>query len=142
VLETITVIQALTETRRPLRAAKFKPPPSNWLERRFPGRPSRTACIGSERIARCAPYCGAVLSRGLTLFRVVVGPLAGAAFAGVQLARFGFLASAGGAYLAFMMAEMVVGLWTRYQLEATRQRLGRLREARAAGPRHGRTRGQ
>jgi hypothetical protein len=57
-----------------------------------------------------------------TIARAVFGPLVVAVFAGVELARFGLLTAATGAYFVFSVALVVVDLWTRWQLRLARRR--------------------
>lgn len=72
-------------------------------------------------------------TRTITLravLRLLIGPLAVAAFAGVQLARYGIAAAAIGAYVTFLVSHHAVRLWARYRLHRARKRLAALRESR------------
>lgn len=62
-----------------------------------------------------------MLVRGI--FRLCVGPLAVALFAGIQLWRYGLLTAAAGAYFTFVVAEAAIVLAGRYQLRLARRRM-------------------
>jgi hypothetical protein len=65
-----------------------------------------------------------------TALRLLVGPLAVAIFAGVQLAPHGHATAAFGAYLTFLASQAAVMLWARYRLRRARKLLAASRQSR------------
>lgn len=85
----------------------------------------------SKRPSALPPSIDRVETAVRAILRLFLGPLAVAMFAGIQLWRYGMFAAAGGAYLVFVVAQVAIVFWGRYQLRmarrrlATRRRLGR-----------------
>jgi hypothetical protein len=63
-------------------------------------------------------------------FRLVLGPLAVAVFAGIQLAPHGRATAAFGAYLTFLACQAAVVAWTHHNLRRAHKRLAAWRSSR------------
>jgi hypothetical protein len=62
-------------------------------------------------------------SRARAVCRLLLGPLAVAAFAATRLAQLGVVAAAAGAYAAFVFAQFAVSWWSRRQFRRAHRRL-------------------
>ena len=69
-----------------------------------------------------------VVIRWWMLWRLVAGPLAPAVLAGIELARFGVLTAAAGAYIVFAFSAVAVDSWLRWQHRLAQRRLATLRK--------------
>lgn len=82
---------------------------------------------GSARVP-VTVSCHTIVIRWWVLWRSLAGPLAPAALAGIELARFGVVTAAAGAYVVFAFSGALVDCWVRWQLRLARRRLASLRE--------------
>jgi len=62
------------------------------------------------------------------IFRLLLGPLVVAMFAGIRLEPYGLMTSAAGAYLTFTVAQAAIVAWGRYQLRLARRRAAARRQ--------------
>jgi hypothetical protein len=98
--------------------------------------PSTGGAVGTLELRGRARPASAVASSCMShlarpTLRVIIGPLAVAAFAGFELRLDGKFAATAGAFCVFAICVFALGLWGKIQLERTRRRLHSLRNRRS-----------